>query len=45
VLKDGAEAWRCGVIDDTQANEQSINQGIAMEDHLRAPELTGAWPW
>jgi hypothetical protein len=45
MLKEGAEAWRCGVIDDTEANELSINQGIAIDDHLRGPELTGAWPW
>jgi hypothetical protein len=45
MLKEGAKAWRCGVIDDTQANELSINQGIEMKDQLRAPELTGAWSW
>jgi hypothetical protein len=44
-VKDGAEAWRCGVIEDTPANELSVKRGIAVDDHLRAPELTGAWPW
>ena len=44
-LKEGAQAWRCGVLEDSPANELSIQQGIAMNDHLRAPELTGAWPW
>jgi len=43
--KEGAEAWRCGVLEDTPVNELSIKQGTAMDDHLRAPELTGAWPW
>jgi hypothetical protein len=44
-LKDGAQAWRCGVLEDTPANELSIEQGMALNDHLREPELTGAWPW
>jgi hypothetical protein len=42
--QNGADAWRCGVLEDTQANELSVEQGIAMNDHLRAPELTGEWP-
>ena len=44
-LKEGAEAWRCGVLEGTPENELSINQGITMKDHLRVPELTGVWPW
>ena len=44
-MKEGVEAWRCGVLEDTPANELSIQQGIAMDDHLRAPELTWAWAW
>ncbi len=41
----GAEAWRCGVLEDTVANEVAIERGITMDDHLRVPELTGEWPW
>lgn len=44
-LKEGAQAWRCGVLEDTPANELAIKRGIAMNDHLRMPELTGEWPW
>jgi hypothetical protein len=44
-LKEGAYAWRCGVLEDTPANELAIKQGIAMVDHLHASELSGAWPW
>lgn len=43
--KEGAQAWRCGVLNDTPSNELAVKQGIAMNDHLRIPELTGAWPW
>jgi hypothetical protein len=41
----GVGAWSCGVIDDSSANELSIQKGIAMNDHLRVPELTEDWPW
>ena len=44
-LKEGVQAWRCGVLNDTPTNELAVKQGIAMNDHLRIPELTGAWPW
>jgi hypothetical protein len=44
-LKEGVQAWRCGVLNDTPSNELAVKQGIAMNDHLRIPELTGAWPW
>ncbi|HEX3572899.1 MAG TPA: hypothetical protein VHU44_18925 [Acidobacteriaceae bacterium] len=42
---DGVEAGRCGVLEDTPAIEVSIKQGVAMDDHLRSPELTTEWPW
>jgi hypothetical protein len=44
-LKEGAEAWRCGVLEDSPANQLAMKQGIAMDDRLRLPELTGVWPW
>jgi hypothetical protein len=44
-LKEGADAWRCGVLQDTPANESAIKRGMALDDHLRVLELTGAWPW
>jgi hypothetical protein len=53
VLFLSADSWcngavqtgRCGVLEDTPAIELSIKQGIALNDHLRSPELTGEWPW
>jgi hypothetical protein len=44
-MTEGVQAWRCGVLDDTPAKELAIQQGMAMNDHLRAPGLTGNWPW
>jgi len=43
--QEGAHAWRCGVLEDNPGNELSIEQGVAMNDHLRASELTGEWSW
>ncbi len=44
-LEDFAFTGRCGVIEDTAANEAEVQRGMAMNDHLRVPELNGDWKW